>query len=423
MMTHTLAQQRPKYAWALYDWANSAFATTVMAGFFPLFFKQYWAAGMDVSESTFWLGMGNAGAGLLIALSAPVLGAFADQGGIKKRMLLGFTCLGVLMTAALFFAGHGQWLLALLLFAFGSIAFSGANIFYDALIVDVSEHEHLHQTSALGFALGYVGGGLLFAFDVWMTLHPQALGMTDAAEAVRWSFVSVALWWAIFSLPLALYVDESAPVHAQHLTHTFRATWHQLLDTFRHLRQLKHIWLFLLAYFLYIDGVNTIARMAVDYGLALGFESSVLITALLMTQFIAFPCAIALGWLGEHWHARYVLLLCIAMYAIVCIWSTTMQNAQDFYWLAAAIGLVMGGVQSLSRSLYARMIPSHQSAEFFGFFNMLGKFATVLGPALMGIASALSGSPRFSIVAVVILFSAGGALLFFVRPPEQQQVD
>jgi UMF1 family MFS transporter len=407
--------QRAIYAWSFYDWANSAFTTTVMAGFFPLFFKQYWANGMSPSESTFWLGMGNAGAGLFIALLAPLLGAMADQGGLKKRMLLSFAILGVLMTAGLFFATQGQWLMALLLYGFGSIAFSGANVFYDAMLVDVSEHEHLHRVSALGFGLGYIGGGLLFALNVWMTLNPTVLGMADAGEAVRWSFVSVAVWWAIFTIPLALWVKEPASERQQPLWQAASAGLKQLKETFKDLRSLRYIALFLLAYFLYIDGVNTIARMAVDYGLALGFESSVLITALLMTQFIAFPAAIAMGWLGEHWHAKGTLLICIAVYAVVCMWSSTMQNEMDFYWLAAAIGLVMGGVQSLSRSMYARMIPAHQSAEFFGFFNMLGKFAAVIGPALMGLVSMLTGSPRASMLAIVALFSLGGIILFFVK--------
>jgi len=407
--------RRSIYAWSFYDWANSAFTTTVMAGFFPLFFKQYWASGMSPSESTFWLGMGNAAAGLFIALLAPLLGAMADQGGLKKRMLLSFAVLGVLMTAGLFFAAQGQWMIALLLYAFGSIGFSGANVFYDAMMVDVSEHEHLHQVSALGFGLGYIGGGLLFALNVWMTLHPTALGMADASEAVRWSFVSVAVWWAVFSIPLVLWVHDPADKQRKPLFQAARAGIKQLQGTFQDLRNLRYIGLFLLAYFLYIDGVNTIARMAIDYGLALGFTSSVLITALLMTQFIAFPAAIALGWLGEHWSAKKVLLICIAVYAAVCIWSSTMQDEMDFYWLAAAIGLVMGGVQSLSRSMYARMIPAHQSAEFFGFFNMLGKFSTVIGPALMGLVSMLTGSPRASILAIVALFSLGGIILYFVN--------
>lgn len=407
------------FAWAMYDWANSAFTTTVMAGFFPLFFKNYWAADMDASESTFWLGMGNALAGLLIAMAAPILGAIADQGSLKKRMLLSFTILGVLMTAGLFFASEGQWMIALLIYGFGAIAFSGANIFYDALIVDISEPDHLHQVSALGFALGYIGGGLLFAFNVWMTMNPEALGLADQSEAVHWAFLSVAIWWALFTIPLALYVHEYGEKSSLSLNKATSSGFQQLKKTFTNLRSLRNIWLFLIAYFLYIDGVNTVARMAVDYGLSLGFDSKVLIAALLMTQFIAFPSALALGWLGEHWRAKYVLLICIAVYASVCIWSSTMQNEQDFYWLAAGIGLVMGGVQSLSRSMYARMIPLHQAAEFFGFFNMLGKFAAVLGPALMGVVSILSGNPRVSMLAIVALLCLGGIVLCFVQEPEK----
>ncbi len=403
------------WSWAIYDWANSAYATTVMAGFFPVFFKQYWAAGLSANESTFWLGLSNAGAGLLIALLAPVLGAMADQGGLKKRMLLSFTVMGVLMTAALFLVGQGHWLLAVLIYAFGAIGFSGANVFYDALIVDVAAARQLDRVSALGYAVGYIGGGLLFALNVLMTLHPDWFLLADRAEAVRWSFISVALWWALFSLPLALWVHEQGEVERPRWRDAARNGFGQLRETFHHLRGLRSVWLFLLAYFLYIDGVNTVARMAVDYGLSLGFDASVLMTALLMTQFIAFPAALAMGWLGERWSARGVILLSLGVYSAVCIWSSTMQQASDFYWLAAAIGLVMGGVQALSRSMYARLIPRDQAAEFFGFFNMLGKFAAVMGPAMMGVASMLSGSSRVSILVIVLLFIAGGALLCFVE--------
>jgi len=407
-------KRRVMWSWAVYDWANSAYATTVMAGFFPVFFKQYWAADLSTNESTFWLGLSNAGAGLLIALLAPVLGAIADQGGLKKRMLLSFTILGVLMTAALFLVGAGHWLLAVMIYTFGAIGFAGANVFYDALIVDVAEHKHLDRVSSLGYAMGYFGGGILFAVNVLMTLHPDWFLLADKAEAVRWSFLTVALWWAVFTLPLLRCVHEQGESKSMRWLDAASNGFGQLLQTFHHLRQLKQVWLFLLAYFLYIDGVNTVARMAVDYGLSLGFDASVLMTALLMTQFIAFPAALALGYLGEHWNAKGVILISLAVYSGVCIWSSTMQQAADFYWLAAAIGLVMGGVQALSRSMYARMIPKQQAAEFFGFFNMLGKFAAVMGPAMMGIASLVSGSARISILVIVLLFSAGGAMLFYV---------
>jgi len=415
-----LGRDKQTWSWAIYDWANSAYATTVMAGFFPVFFKQYWAADLSANESTFWLGLSNAAAGLLIALLAPVLGAIADQGGLKKRMLLSFTTMGVLMTAALFLVGEGNWLLAVLIFTFGAIGFSGANVFYDALIVDVSEYDELDRVSALGYAVGYIGGGILFAVNVLMTLHPDWFLLADKAEAVRWSFITVALWWALFTLPLARFVHERGEATSVRWLQATRNGFSQLRDTFHHLRGLKPVWMFLLAYFLYIDGVNTVARMAVDYGLSLGFDSSVLITALLMTQFIAFPSALAMGWLGERWSAKGVILVSLAVYSAVCIWSSTMQQASDFYWLAAAIGLVMGGVQALSRSMYARMIPKHQAAEFFGFFNMLGKFAAVMGPAMMGIASLISGSARFSILVIVVLFAAGALILYYVDTNDAQ---
>jgi UMF1 family MFS transporter len=410
--------RRAVYSWAVYDWANSAYSTTVMAGFFPVFFKQYWASDLTVNESTFWLGMANAVSGLVIALLAPILGAMADQGGLKKQMMLSFTSLAVVMTAALFLVAGGQWLLAVLVYLFGAIAFSGANIFYDALIVDVAEHHELDRVSALGYAVGYIGGGILFAINVMMTLHPEWFFLADKAEAVRWSFLSVAIWWALFTIPVALYVREAGEVGRMGWAASARAGFHQLGDTIHHLRSLKQVWLFLIAYFLYIDGVNTVAHMAVDYGLSLGFDSNVLITALLMTQFIAFPAALAAGWLGGRFGAKRVIITSIGVYAVACIWSSTMENANDFYWLAAAIGLVMGGIQALSRSMYARMIPKQQSAEFFGFFNMLGKFAAVFGPLLMGVASYVTGSARFSILVIVVLFAAGAAVLYRVDEKE-----
>ncbi|NWF38635.1 MFS transporter [Mariprofundus sp. NF] len=409
------------YSWALYDWANSAYTTTVMAGFFPVFFKQYWASDLSVNESTFWLGIANAASGLVIALLAPVLGAMADQGGLKKQLMLSFTSLAIVMTAALFLVSEGMWQMAVLVYLFGAIAFSGANVFYDALIVDVAEHKQLDRVSALGYALGYIGGGILFAVNVLMTLHPEWFFLADKAEAVRWSFLSVAVWWALFTIPIALYVHETGQEGRLGWVASARAGFHQLSGTIHHLRSLKQVWLFLIAYFLYIDGVNTVAHMAVDYGLSLGFDSSVLISALLMTQFIAFPAALAAGWLGARFGAKRVIIASIAVYAVACIWSSTMQNANDFYWLAAAIGLVMGGIQALSRSMYARMIPKQQAAEFFGFFNMLGKFAAVFGPLLMGLASYLTGSARFSILVIVALFAAGAIVLYYVDEKSEMQ--
>jgi UMF1 family MFS transporter len=406
--------RKPMLSWALYDWANSAYTTTVMAGFFPVFFKQYWAADLSVNESTFWLGLANAVAGLVVALMAPLLGAVADQGGLKKRFLIMFTTLGVLMTLALFLIAQGAWMMAVFIYVAGAIGFAGSNVFYDALIVDVADRNRLDRVSSLGYALGYIGGGLLFAVNVVMTLHPEWFGLHDKGEAVRWSFITVGIWWALFTVPLALWVHERREAETVHILQSMRAGWQQFVQTFHHVRQLKVVFLFLVAYFLYIDGVGTVARMAVDYGLSLGFAASVLMTALLLTQFVAFPAALAWGYIGERWGTKRSILVCIAIYAAACIWSVRMNEASDFYVLASVIGLVMGGVQALSRSMYARLIPADQSAEFFGFYNMLGKFAAVLGPMLMGAASMLSGSARASILAIVLLFAAGAVLLYRV---------
>jgi UMF1 family MFS transporter len=407
---------KPVIAWALYDWANSAFATTVMAGFFPLFFKQYWSAGLGSTSSTFQLGVSNALASLVIVIFAPLLGAIADCGGYRKRFLLLLAATGIVATAALSGVEKGQWLWAAVLFVTATIGFMGANVFYDALLVTVSREEDVDMVSALGFALGYLGGGLLFAINVAMTLSPDSFGLQDAAEAVRLSFVTVAIWWTLFSIPLLLLVKEDAPRQKLSLLSVVRMGYAQLIHTFRQLRQLRQVFLFLLAYWFYIDGVDTVVRMAVDYGLSIGLEHTHLITALLITQFVGFPAAIAFGFLvrrlGEGaLGARNAIYLAIAVYILATVYAFFMDNSLEFYGLAVAIGLVQGGIQALSRSLYARMIPAGKSAEFFGFYNMLGKFAAVAGPLLVGAVSLASGSHRWGILSVVLLFVIGAALL------------
>lgn len=414
-------RKRGLWSWAFYDWANSAFATTVMAGFFPVFFKQYWAGGMAASESTFWLGIANAGSGLLVALLAPLLGAVADRGGYKKGLLIFFTLLGVVMTGGLYLVGQGMWQWAVVLYLLAGVGFSAGNVFYDALLPDVSTKGHFDRNSALGYGLGYLGGGLLFAGNVAATLHPEWFGFADSARAVHVSFVGVAVWWLLFSIPLMLWVDERKPETRPAIGRVLREGMRQFIATFHHIRSLRTVWMFLISYWLYIDGVGTIARMALDYGMALGFDTGVLISALLITQFVAFPAAVLFGRIGERYGARSGILIGIAIYALLCVFSMFMREAHDFYWLAAVSGLVMGGVQSLSRSLYATLIPHGQAGEFFGFYNMMGKFAAILGPLLMGLVSLATGSNRLSVLAVLFLFVTGGLLLLRVRIHEQHE--
>ncbi|MEE8119168.1 MAG: MFS transporter [Gammaproteobacteria bacterium] len=410
---------RGKWSWAFYDWANSAFATTVMAGFFPIFLKQYWSSGSDPNESTFQLGLANAIAGLVIAIIAPALGAIADRGGAKKKFLLFFTIMGIVMTGALYFVQQGNWLVAIIVFVVATVGFTGGNVFYDSLIIDVATDEESDFVSAFGYSLGYLGGGLVFAVNVGMTLKPELFGLADMAEAVRWSFISVSVWWTVFCVPVFLFVREPGEQQDHGgFINVIQAGFRQFRNTFSEIRALRTVFLFLLAYWFYIDGVNTVIKMAVDYGLSLGFPTSSLITALLLVQFIGFPAAIAFGYLGEKFGTKFGLYVGIMVYTGVTFWAYYMDTVSEFYAMAVAIGLVQGGVQSLSRSFYSRIIPSDKSAEFFGFYGMFGKFAAILGPFMMGWIAVSSGSPRLAIVSIAILFVIGAAVLFFVNESE-----
>ncbi len=410
------------FGWALYDWANSAFATTVIAGFFPIFFKQYWSAGADPTISTARLGLANSVAGVIVAILAPVLGAIADKGSSKKKFLMFFTYMGVVMTSSLYMVSRGDWPLAIMLFVIASVGFSGGNIFYDSLITSVASKKKLDFVSALGFSFGYLGGGVLFAINVWMTLSPMTFGFADAGEAVRFSFLTVGIWWSVFSIPLLLLVKEPENDEPLSGIKAVKAGIVQLKSTFREIRHLKTIFLFLASYWLYIDGVNTIVRMAVDYGMSIGFKSNDLIVALLITQFVGFPSAIVFGYLGGKIGARRAIFIAIAVYLFVSIWGAFMQSKNEFYILAIIIGLVQGGIQALSRSFYAKIIPANKSAEYFGFYNMLGKLAAVFGPVVMGGTGLLIKSmgyssdtaSRVSITSISIFFIAGGILFYFV---------
>lgn len=413
-----LASDREVLSWSLYDWANSSFATTVMAGFFPVFFKKFWSAGADVNVSTFQLGFANSFASAILAFMAPILGAIADQGSRKKGFLLLFTAMGVITTGALSLVAQGDWPLAVLLYVFASIGFAGSNSFYDALIVFVAKPAEFNAVSSLGFSLGYLGGGLLFAVNVLMTLKPHLFGLQDSAQAVQISFITVAVWWTLFTVPLLLFVKEEKDGPAKSYWMMARGGVRQITQTFREIRALKNIGLFLIAYFFYIDGVNTIIRMSVDYGMSLGFPSESLIIALLITQFVGFPSALIYSHLTHKIGARAALFLAIGIYTGVNIFAFWMNSTWHFYILAIVIGLVMGGIQSLSRSVFGAMIPKGKAGEFFGFFNMLGKFSSMVGPILVGLVSVTTQSSRLSILSIIVLFLIGAAVLTRVEIPE-----
>ena len=402
---------RVQWSWAFYDWANSAFATTVMAGFFPVFFKSYWAAGMPATESTVRLGTANAMASLLVVLLAPTLGVVADRSGRKKGLLLMLATLGILMTAGLFLVAEGYWLVAVGLYVLGVIGFAGANVAYDAMLLDVAGKSELERVSALGFALGYLGGGLLFALNVLMVLHPEFFGLADKAEAVRFAFLTVAIWWAVFSLPVLLFVKEEPRSRTQDRGKGAVLDWRELRETWRLLRKLRMAFIFLLAYWFYIDGVDTIVRMAVDYGLSLGFDAESLLIALLITQLVGFPAALMFGRIGDRIGAKRAIWLALVIYVVVVFWAWRMTASWEFYGIAVVIGLVQGGIQAMSRALYARLIPPEHAGRLFGLYNMMGKFAAVIGPLLVGWVTLLSDSSRSGILSILLLFLTGAWLL------------
>lgn len=407
-------KRRPVVAWALYDWANSAFATTIMAGFFPVFYSTI-SQDLSKERSQFWFNVTLAAASVLIAVFAPILGAVADRGGARKKFLAFFATLGILMTAGLAWVHAGHWWMGLVLYGFGTVGFSGANVFYDSMLVDVAEEKELDLVSALGYSAGYIGGGLLFALNVLMVQKPEWFGLQSAGSAVKASFLSVAAWWALFSVPLLLSVRETPTEDRASRFQAVRAGMRQLVDTFKEIRNFKVLVLFLVAYWIYIDGVNTVIKTAVFFGdRILGLEQAALITALLVTQFVAFPAALGFGWLGQRIGPKPAILIGLGVYlvALVYAWGL-LTDAGDFYVLAVAIGLVQGGVQSLSRSLYARLVPPSKTAEFFGFFNMVGKFATIFGPLMMAFTPILipGATERSGILSLTLLFLVGGFLL------------
>ncbi|WKZ18570.1 MAG: MFS transporter [Candidatus Jettenia sp. CY-1] len=418
-----LDDKKAIFGWSMYDWANSAFATTVMAGFFPIFFKQYWSIGVDTTITTARLGFANSAASMIIGLGAPLLGAIADKGTSKKKFLFFFAYMGAVMTSCLCMVSQGNWPVAILLYIFATIGFLGGNIFYDALITSVASEKKLDFVSGLGFSLGYLGGGILFAFNVWMVLNAKVSGFSDTGKVIKSSFLSVGIWWAVFSIPLFLFVKEPKNTEIKLPVTMVKAGFTQLRKTFRNVRHLKTVFLFLMAYWFYIDGVNTIVYMAVDYGISIGLESRDLIVALLITQFIGFPSALGLVYLGGKIGARYAIFIAIAIYLFVSFYGAFVQSKNEFYILAITIGLVQGGIQALSRSYYAKIIPVNKSAEYFGFYNMVGKFAAVIGPAFIGgtnlmvrsLGYSSDSASRFGISSVSLFFIIGGILFSLVN--------
>ena len=402
------------WRWALYDWANSAFALIVMTSFVPLLLREHWGAGASSTEITFIWGSANSVAALLLALAAPLLGALADQGGRRRRMLAFCAVPGAVCTLMLALPGAGQWWAGLSLFVLAWFGYSAANILYDALLTEVAEPKQYDLVSSCGFALGYIGSAMLFTLCALVTVSPQRFGLDSPVQAMQASMLVVGAWWVLFSIPL---LRGGRPAVRDARRARLGAAWRQLGATLRAARRYPQLWLFLLSYFLYIDGVHTIIKMAVDFGAAINLPPSDLVFAILVTNYLGFPATLAFGFAGRRFGPRRCIFVALAVYCLVTLFASMASEAWHFYLLAAMIGLAQGGVQSLSRSLFARLAPAEKITEMFGFYNMFGRFAAILGPVLTGYAALAFDSQRLGVLAILVLLIAGFILLTRVKEP------
>ena len=494
------SSRRAVNAWVLYDWANSAFATTIMAAVLPTFYSEVAAKGAltPVQASSAWgftqsLGM------IMLAIAAPIMGAIADYGGAKKRFLAAFASLGILASALMVFLTTGSWQLASLLFILGEIGFSGSLVFYDSLLPHVARPSEIDMVSARGYAMGYLGGGILLAINVAWIQFPQIFGITTLADqlgvpatelASRLSFLSVGVWWALFSIPLFRHVSEPPRVRlaAEALGNPVAGGFRRVMRTFQEVRLYRQLLIFLVAFWIYNDGIGTIIKMATIYGAEIGIGQSDLIGALLLTQFIGIPFSLLFGrlarkddpqqafflslvlynavaipvigmaaprlgissgpvavgvvlvsqvigyafsrligarafaGLARQMSAKNAILLALAVYTLISIWGYFLATAVEFWLLAMMVGLVQGGSQALSRSLFGSMAPKARTAEFFGFYDMSAKVAGLLGPFIFAVVGQLAGSSRLSIISIILFFVVGGLVLSRLNEEEGGRV-
>ena len=421
-MTEKQLMSREEKSWILYDVANSAFVLIMVTAIMPIYFKDVAAQGLPNAVSTAHWGFANSAAALVLALIAPMLGTLADYQDRKKRFFLLFLSVGIIFTLALSFITAGQWRLCLVLFVCARIGWAGANIFYDAFLVDITTRRRMDMISAQGYALGYIGSVIPFIIVIALIL---SAGMDDGLpiKEVQLGFVIVALWWILFSIPAIKNLKQVhfLPVPKSPIISSFQ----RLAETFRNIRQHRQPFLFLIAYFFYIDGVGTIISMSTAYGRDLGFNITLLIVVLLFIQIVAFPCTLLYGRLSEKFATKSLLMTGIMIYCLVTLIAFTLPWINDlrvktalFWFIAFLVASSMGGLQGLSRSCFGKLIPVEKSAEFFGFYNVFGKFAAITGPFLMGIITRLTGESRWGILSILVLFLAGAYVLSKVELEE-----
>lgn len=405
-------------SWVLYDWANSAYSMTVTSTILPLYFKSAASSsGLSEATSTAYWGYANSIATLILALLAPILGTIADYKGYKKKFFTTFFMLGVICTALLGILPSNYWMLLLVFYIVTAIGFSGANIFYDAFLVDVAEEERMHKVSTDGFAWGYIGSTIPFIICMaFIILAQQSIIPLSVTGASKLSFIITAIWWGGFTIPMIKDVHQIFGLEPEDniVIKSFKRVW----GTVKNVKDHKPLVIFLIAYFFYIDGVGTIIKMATSYGYDLGIGATDLLIVLLATQFVAFPCTIVYGKLANKYGAKKIISFGIFTYVLICIYAIFLKTTLDFWILAMLVGTAQGGIQALSRSYYGKLIPKENANEFFGFYDIFGKFAAIMGPALLGLVAQLTGKTNLGVFSVIILFVIGGIVFKFVPETE-----
>ena len=404
-------------AWAMYDWANSAFATSILTALLPVYYQTVAGIGLPGNTATVYWGYTTAAALAIAAVLSPVLGAMADFKGAKKRYLGYFALLGVTGTALLYFAGQGQWLLASIFFILGNVGYAGANVFYDSLLPHVAGPEEIDQVSARGFAFGYLGGGLLLAVNVAMIYFA---GPEQSAQVIRLAFLTVAVWWLVFSLPLLVTVPEVSPLvmPGEAGKPALQVSLSRLKGTYHELRKYREVLKFLLAIWLYTDGIGTIVKMAVIVGAEIGISQTTLVGTILLVQFVSIPFSVLFGNLAKRTGPKRGIYIGLSVYTLAALGAMRMQADWHFLLLGVVIAFVQGGTQALTRSMGARMIPKSKSGEFFGFVSVTIKFAGIAGPLIFAFTAQYLGNSRLGFLTVLVFFLGG---IYFLQQVDEQQ--
>ena len=402
-------------AWISYDLGNSAFATTVLAAFFPIFYNQYWARELDSASSAEYLSWTLVISNLTLLFTAPLIGAITDISKSTKLMFVSMVSISIVCVGLLFFLQVGSWMYALVFFGIANYFFSASNVLYDKILVQITSPDLFSKISGYGYAWGYFGGGLLFLVNALMSLYPEMFGLESQADAIRWSFITVSVWWTVFLLPLSITYKERVVNTSEKV---IRDSFNNFIDTLKSVSKYKNAFIFLIAFFLYIDGVHTVIALASTFALNLGLDTSSIIIALILVQFVAFPSTLMWSLVAEKYGDKIVINITIIIYIILILYSLNLSNGFEFYTLAGLIGFIQGGIQGSSRSLFAKLIPSDKAGAFFGLFNTFGKAAAFIGPALIGLFLVIFKDTSLMLLPLLVLFVIGIIVLYFVKTDE-----